>query len=591
MKKIIVISLCLFCIVSCCEESHLVPSLVNPENLAGEWVYDNPREGVWETIKFTESGVFYFSNDVATWSIENDRNDGRYSINEEKVTGNYTLNGQAMVLNMTLSELNKYSFTAKFEDTGFIFTYQRRLGLQMLTKPGDTATPNYQNWVEDEILGFSTHDASIATVDPKTGLITAVASSGRTYIDVRMAKGTAAVEVNIFNPDDLFGDYTWAFGKTIDEVEDVLGNQYLVKLENDAISYKSKNLAVSKETYYTNTVDINHVAAVTLELNGKATDSQIKVMLNKKYRNFNEGAESYYYYDEATESFILYTPKEKTVTFMITVEWPDLNVFFGQDAETVKERMVRNGHQYLGSYDIYSLDGSEGYQFTSCNEKCWGAEFVLNSDKVVSQYLLYVTSETTDLDVLNRIRDWGFTATQEDGKTVYYNKKKTLKVIYDLRLGAIVVTDMTKKAFRRAILGNYWRGLGMSKAELNKLFGEPYAEDKNGTLAYISTSEYLNYIYFSRDVQADKVNNINVFHKETVTSNTITNYLNQLYKPFDSGSNSNGPYQRWISGTTRELSDMIITYYPNYCVIVYQHPSTASSRIVDIIGTMNKHEH
>jgi len=595
MKKLFLLLFGLLTISSCCDDDDPKVKVVDFDKIVGDWVYDSPTDGVWETMRFTSSGVFYYSNDMATWNFSNDRNDGRYTIDEKNntTTITYTLNGEAKQDVMTFQSLNEYEFTAKFQQTGLSFTYGKLLGSQKLVKPGDKVTPDYKAWVSDEIRDYSSHDLTIATVDDKTGEITAVAENGRTYINVYTTKGRALVEVVINDETNYFGDYSWAFGKTIDDIINKRGSNYYAKVDNQGITYKSKNLYATYERYLTGTIDDSHVQDVQLVLNDRLTDTQITTMLEKKYKSLGklDGTDVNVYYDDSSSSmyFVMYDPTERTLSFTLSAFWPDFVPYFGLTSDEVRERMTNNGHQYFEYYDSYSANGSESYLLTSHKTKVFAVEFVYNKNNVVCSYFEYLTSSVKDTEVLEHLKSIGMVQAYNETTTgnagsVFYNAARTLKVEYDLLRNALVFTDLKRDAYTPVILGSYWKMLGKTASEVKAYYGKPDAENSSGTvMRYITMTDYVSYVQFALD-SSKKVYNINVFTRDHVEDSVVKNFLNSIYKPFDSGTNDNGPYNRWISGSTRETSDMMITFYPDYNVVVYQHPSTASSRPMHVLS-------
>lgn len=586
MKKLLAFLTLALCLTAC-SESDIVESPVKPEKLAGEWVYDSPKDGLWEIIKFTESGVFYYSNDWAIYNISNDRNDGRYTISDKHLSGNYYLNGQSMVVEMDFLVLNDYEFMAEFKAIGQTFTYARLLSRVSMKLQGEKTTPDYRRLVDADILGYSSHDRNIATVDNATGEITAVAASGRTYIDVATTKGTAVVEVTVYNEQDPFGDYLWAIGMTLDQVQQRLGDVYLwARQDFSGISYHSTNLAVETERYFTSTIDDTHVQTVQLELNDRLTESQVVSILKSKYGDLGKSSYGNYQYVNSDGTvFVIYDPKENTVSIFRQVEWPDFDSMFGLTKQDVKDRMEMNGHSYLESYDTYSHNGSESYLFGSNNDKVFAAEFVFNTDDVMSEYYLYLTEDTKyPDDTSDFLSSRGFTYDKKEHEAnaglgiPYYNSSKTKKATYRVTSHSIAITDLTQKPFLPVILGNYWKGIGMTVSQIASAYGSDYDVDGN-VMRYIfapDASVYVSYVLFSRSTAQGKIDLVNVFVRSSVTSATVIDYLDNLYTKLDSGTNANGPYHRWINGASRSTSTLIVTYYSDYGVIVYQHPSTAS---------------
>lgn len=66
MKKYLFLALIPLLFAACDNDSDIVDNPVKMEKLTGEWVYDSPKDTLWEVITFTSSGVFYYSNDWAT---------------------------------------------------------------------------------------------------------------------------------------------------------------------------------------------------------------------------------------------------------------------------------------------------------------------------------------------------------------------------------------------------------------------------------------------------------------------------------------------------------------------------------------------
>lgn len=603
MGSLMMAVVCVLLLAGCKNEIGSDIERVEKESLSsvlpGIWVYDNPKEGVWETLKFTETATFYFSNEVPLWGIDNERNDGRYFVNDEtnEVTGSYTLDGRPESLGFQVVSYRKFEITCKFPSG--TFTYNKLIDSIVLENVGDKSTPDVESTIKSatldnsiEIYGYTSHDTEIATVDHETGEITAVAVSGRTYVEVSTNYGTAVIEVVVYNEENLFGDYSWAYGKTIDEVIQQLGNDYFAKVEGSGISYPSKNLAIKKERYLTSMIDDGHIAAVQLEFNSNYTTDQLKKLLDKKYKELGMQKDMSYAYLGEDDLTVFLNPPTDTTNVMVTLSkvsmWPNFNHYFGMTTEQVETRMEQNEHELVGWYDSYSANGSIAYKFTKLNAKAYAIEFVFNPDNVVCQYLVYLNPEITGLEVLDYLDEQQLTEAEDErpasgyGST-YYNGDKTLRVDYDLVRNALVYTDLTLKAFVPVMLGSYWQCLGKTRDEVIESYSTPDKEDKaNGRLLYAALTDYVSRVYFFYNTETKVVNLINLYLRDGVAMSTVNDYLNLIYKKLDSGTNDNGAYTRWINGETRESSSMIITYYSDYGVIVYQHPSTASSRALNL---------
>lgn len=579
MKKYLFFALLSMILASCSDDDDKIIDIVDMDKLTGEWVYDNPDEKLWEIMSFTGSGVFYYSNDWDTWQIANDRVDGRYTVNGNSANLQYKLEGMAMNVDMEFKRLGDYDFVALFKDTGKTFTYSRLLKKINLKAAGETVTPDYSSMVSDEITAFASHDREVAEVDRTTGEITAK-GAGRTYINLITSKGTAVVEVMVYNSDDPFGDYTWAMGKTLREIQAHLGygKQSDAKEEHTGVQYTSKNLAVRTETYFTGTTDDDHIWTVNLVLSNYLTDSAIQSILESKYTKFTttkDGSIGYIASDNKT--FVMYNPTDRTITIFQDVEWPVLNNYFGKTAQEVRERMENNGHTFVESYDIFSNDGSDGYLLSSGNTKISAVEFIYNEDNVVSSYMEYFADGVTDREILLYLDELGLVEAENEtpigrGMT-FYNQSRTLKVEYILLYNALLFTDNLRTPFIRLFTGAYWKTLGMTRSELEAKYGKPNKE-QDGVLQYdlYSYSVYLYYMNITLD-SSGKVNLVNVFLMSSMATPTLVKeQLGRQYTLYEEVNGDNGPMYRYHNGKTKSDATLLTTYYSDYGVIVYKKP-------------------
>lgn len=198
MKKILnifVFSLVISVIYSCKDDdkSQISPIDIS-ENILGEWVYDNPLDGSWQSMKFSENGKFYYSEDKNDWANALKGTDGYYSLDGMNVFG-YRAGG-ALYVDMTIQHISDYSFTTRYKNTALDFTFNKVL-MRTHLNFAESVIPPYSDLVDKEIISFKSHDDKIATVDANTGEITAVVKDGRTYIDLTTSDGTACIKVMI----------------------------------------------------------------------------------------------------------------------------------------------------------------------------------------------------------------------------------------------------------------------------------------------------------------------------------------------------------------------------------------------------------
>ena len=321
MKKTVFLLIAALCIMSCSKSDDENQKVDISKKIVGEWVYDHPIDGVWETMKFTSSGVFYYSNLVSSWGIDNQNNDGRYFLDGYNITGTYFLEGNvSMNLDMTIKRITNYEFTARFNDTGLSFTYAKLLEKREI-KVNESVTPNYENLVKDvDIRGYSSHDTNIATVDATTGKVVGV-SGGRTYIDVLTDEGVAVVEINV-ESDELWPDFSRGLGKTHNQILSMYGS-YPYENTNEDIIYVFDNSAADF-VIFTFDKTTNLTTAASVRVNDNIKTSAVVNFLDSKFIKFPNGTPAdgsqYAWLNASTVSAasvgIVYYPSDKLVTYV-----------------------------------------------------------------------------------------------------------------------------------------------------------------------------------------------------------------------------------------------------------------------------------
>lgn len=207
MKNIINILFCAVCICtlfSCDDDSKNDSTIEIPEvdiadEIIGEWVYDNPVEGSWQSMKFVAEGSFFcYSDNKDNWStVLKDINKGNYGVKGMAVSAN---NGSTY-LDMTVSKINGYQFTTRLHETTLDIIFHKVV-MRTHLNFGESIIPPYNELVDTTIVEYKSHDESIAIVDSSTGEITAVANNGRTYVDIVTNSGTAVIKVMIGKVND-----------------------------------------------------------------------------------------------------------------------------------------------------------------------------------------------------------------------------------------------------------------------------------------------------------------------------------------------------------------------------------------------------
>ena len=207
MKNIINILFCAVCICtlfSCDDDSKNDSTIEIPEvdiadEIIGEWVYDNPVEGSWQSMKFVAEGSFFcYSDNKDNWStVLKDINKGNYGVKGMAVSAN---NGSTY-LDMIVSKINGYQFTTRLHETTLDILFHKVV-MRTHLNFGESIIPPYNELVDTTIVEYKSHDESIAIVDSSTGEITAVANNGRTYVDIVTNSGTAVIKVMIGKVND-----------------------------------------------------------------------------------------------------------------------------------------------------------------------------------------------------------------------------------------------------------------------------------------------------------------------------------------------------------------------------------------------------
>lgn len=188
----------LFSIFFCCckkdNSADIIPETDISEDIVGEWVYDKPDENQWQSMKFVAEGSFFcFSDNKSNWTerLKNIKK-GSYGVNGMVISAS---NGSTY-LDMTVSQINGYQFTGRFNETAIYFTFNKVV-MRTHLNFGESVLPPYEDLVDAKIIGYKSHDETIAAVDEETGEITATANTGRTYVDIITESGTAVIKVMV----------------------------------------------------------------------------------------------------------------------------------------------------------------------------------------------------------------------------------------------------------------------------------------------------------------------------------------------------------------------------------------------------------
>ena len=458
-RTILYLVACMLLITSCQEDGEELFRL-QLDQLEGEWVYDAPQEGVWEVQKFMPSGVFYYSNkSIGSWKFQNSMNDGRYWIEEgNRVTWQYFLNEVPTQIKFTVFDINSYSYTGEYNDGAILgkFTYAKLLS-RLELKPGETKKPDYASFVKANINGYSTHNSKIVTVDD-SGNITAV-SLGHTYIDIVTDNGTAVIEIIVFDRDNMFGDYSFAFGKTIPEIIEKVGDDYVYREDNNGLTYYLDDYLADELYFITGLYDKIHVEYVYLKLNDNISKSVIISHLNEKYTYLSDADGIYNY---VTNQFvndnpiaIIYDSNQSKLSYVVLKPddcWVDFSYLFGQTDNIVNKEMVEFGYTYLFSDYSYSKDGSDYYSIKDSKQASM-VGFVFNGEKKMCEYWIYLYDDYMDYanDIIAWLKSKYVLSTTEttNRQYVFYDKLNRMRIVFDAS-GYVSYTDSEQVPFTPA---------------------------------------------------------------------------------------------------------------------------------------------
>lgn len=254
---------------------------------------------------------------------------GEYYTNSESYntietgTGHYTLSGTdcswtiITPYNVTYNqkwqteEINDFIWTyVDYSDNSVVgkYTGHRLLGSVNL-KPGETIKPEYTGLTFGyKIVGYSSNNTTIATVDEETGKITAV-NYGRTYINVKTAQGAGYFEVLVERPVIPY-DFAKCLGITEAQVKELLGAKTDYSTAT-MIAYFNPTTAIDMITVSFNaTTGLSR--AVTIIYNKTVNANAVTTELDKTYIPYTE---------QTTDTYKAYMDTDKFETAKLGVTW------------------------------------------------------------------------------------------------------------------------------------------------------------------------------------------------------------------------------------------------------------------------------
>ena len=558
-------------------------------SIVGSWY----EEAENEEMRFGESGTFYdrYANYLRCAEVE-----GRWEYDKKnsKLTYNYPFLGQTQFADWTVKNLKELSFTIYSEMVGehnlekIVESYNLEIG--------KTATIQFSNVYPDyTVISYTSNNERIASVT-SDGIIKAEGEKGITYIKVETTKSNVWVKVTVGdNCSDKWHDYVGLLGLDYSGMRKQLSRLGDPYSGDDGYSFGFKHLLheVADITKVFMCPECGIVTEIQLLVKESVPEAEILSYMNSHYYKFGE-TDKYVFFSsvedrEASKAIVAYNKSEKCVLFNETQHflhyphvkdlWTDFTPLFGSDKDQVKTKMNEYGYSFLLSDYNYSKDGSDYYDIPD-NSYAQMVGFVFNPDKKLSEFWVYMDRNNNANDVYNYLcaKYTEQESESTDYSLVFYNEDKSLKVTLDLENAAVVYTKLTMKQHEANpdILGNYYEGIGLSRAQIIDKYGAPYMDEDN-IMTYVVGSAYVNLAFFNIKAETSKCNLAMLTINENVETSTIIDYLNSKYTVFANGTASDGSQYAWTDGPSVAESTLGVIYKPVDRVVVYQPLGSSSS--------------
>lgn len=442
---------------SCCKDdtkNDIIPETDISEEIVGEWVYDNPEENAWQSMKFVAKGSFFcYSDNKSNWteSLRN-INKGSYGVKGMVISASTG----STYLDMTVSKINGYQFTGRLNETTVFFTFNKVV-MRTHLNFGESILPPYEDLVDAKIISYKSHDESIAVIDEATGEITAIANNGRTYVDIVTESGTAVVKVMLGKINDGDKDEISPIGKK--EVE----------IPNDPTINLSKAI-IGKWIW-----DDSYWDEINFLENGKVYYSNIDVARGI----YNENAPGDYTIDASTKRITLKVLPTGGTQMTVIMAMTAINKF----SFTAKFYLT-NG-QSTGSFtyakQIDSIELGDGEIRQPDYQTLVDSETTIKSFKTHNSNIVEVNAETGEL-------------------TAKMGGKTYVDIVTDE--GTAVVEVFVKKFFEF----NYEEFIGVNKQVVTNTFEYLYTTD----------GDYIHYNY-QKGATADREGKVKDSHWDNIS--------------------------------------------------------------------------
>lgn len=518
MKKFLFALLSIALLLSSCDEKSKERVDIS-EEIVGEWVYCDQSTGAWQSMKFIDEGRFFcYSDNKDNWTETlKTITRGSYNINGNKVSAS---NGNAY-LDMTVTSINGYEFTATFNETNLDFTFNKVV-MRFHLDYGETVVPPYSELVDSEILGYSSIDESIASVDSE-GKIFANVNNGRTYVAILTRGGTAFVKVMIGKVDD--GDK--------DEVSPISNT-------GGKVDINDPELVLSKAIQGKWVWDKNYWETIYFLPNGKVYYS-------------NSDADRGIYNENATGEYSV-DDKNRRIS---------VNVVPNGGTQMILDLEVKSINKYCFTAKFYLSDGSSTGTYTYAKQL--GSVEMKQTEKLLPKYMEMVEERT----IIEKFESHDKNIVEVDSDTGELTAKKGGHTYIDIITDeGTAVIEVTVKGF---MAFNYAEFIGKSKQEIINVFDYLYITDgddmvynyTDGSVASVSglvKDENWDYISFRIDPKTGLVIAVTLLAKKNVwfTPENMTQYLSQLFYVYEKGTEET--YKAFMNAETFEDATVGVTW-------------------------------
>lgn len=534
MKKYLSLLLFVVCglIYTACREDDPSTEIIIPEtdiadDIVGEWVYDNPEENAWQSMKFVAEGSFFcYSDNKNEWTQKlKDINKGSYGVTGMVISAN---NGSTN-LDMTVSTINGYQFTGRLHETTVDITYHKVV-MRTHLKYGESVSLPYDSLVDANILNFKSHDEKIATIDTNTGEITAVCNNGRTYVDIVTAEGTAVIKVMIGRVDD--GDE--------DEISPIVKKD---------ITPSKPILNLSKAIIGKWVWDISYWEEMNFLENGKVYYSNSDPSRNIQ----NDNASGNYTIDAKTNRLTLNVTPTGSTQMTVIMEMKEISKY-----SFTAKFFLTNGES-TGTFTYAKQIGS--IELKIGETKLPEYESFVESATIVKEYRSHNTS------IIEVNSNSGEITAKNGGRTY-------IDVVTE---DGTAVIEVSIKSF---LAYNYENYLGASKTKVTNTFGKIYTVDDRDLIYDYragSTAEEKgaikdanwDQILFRFDSNKRYVEAISLVAKSTVwfSPEELTEYLSQIFCAYEQGSTED--FKAFMNAESLDGSSVGITWDTTNGILTY----------------------